>query len=134
MWNESLAEVAGCLEKRELRTKENEEVGKEGELRKGDVATCAVVANGCMHTYRRCTCQSNRCGSNRYQYERFSAQQMPCARGSLKCWVELKMPLPARRMLGPAREQDDMARRLSNTHLGTQTTHLTKQQSRSVNI
>ena len=23
-----------------------------------------------------------------YQYERFSAQQMLCARGSLKCWVE----------------------------------------------
>ena len=32
-WNESLAEVAGCLEKRELRTKENEEVGKEGVMR-----------------------------------------------------------------------------------------------------
>ena len=31
MWNESLAEVAGCLEKKRLRTKENEEVGKEGE-------------------------------------------------------------------------------------------------------
>ena len=38
--------------------------------------------------YGQRTCQRLRCDSNRYQYERFSAQQMPCARGSSKCWVE----------------------------------------------
>ena len=55
------------------------------------------------------TCQSNRCGSNRYQYERFDAK-----RKAMRPWIVAALgrsedALASRRMIGPAEGQDEMA-------------------------
>ena len=83
-------------------------MGKEGERDEGDVATCAVVAIGAMHTVQAMYVSAapvwQQC-----QYERFS-----CTANAVRPWIVEALgrsedALASRRVMGPAEGQNDMA-------------------------